>query len=256
MGLVPVEGTVVDGEPVVAAETASIAHDSSTGQCPVCDERIELLPNGLIKTHVTDGVWCDGMKRPPVTGTVVDGAVPESSTSSSLLQESPEPTSNRLSVERKVGIAVLVAAMVAFTVAYWGGLLASDTAARQSSSSASSATTSTAPAPSSEAPTPAPQPPVTDTYDPPAASSQPAYDLPASVVEQTFLESIHASGLSAYGSDSQMVQLARATCGALDRGTSFEAAMGILATGGFSDVEAAAYYGLAVASFCPEHGSW
>jgi len=80
--------------------------------------------------------------------------------------------------------------------------------------------------------------------------------LPSSVVEATFLESIHASGLSMYGSDSQMVQLARATCGALDRGASFEDAMGILMTGGFSDVEAGAYYGLAVASFCPEQSTW
>ncbi|MGY1665914.1 DUF732 domain-containing protein [Geodermatophilus sp. SYSU D00696] len=228
------------------------------------------------------------MGQPPVEGTVVDDAVPEvrrlpagraaretavhraeirdmaahvnaaddeAAPVTAATTELPEIESDapaaRSSGRAGVWVAVLAALALTLVVVL----------AKASAFSAEEAAETT------RAPEVAQEPEPTATYSGPSTSipqtdEQPAsgngnpYGLPASVVEQTFLESIHASGLSAYGPDSEQVELAHVMCGALDRGASSEDAMDALMSSGYSSTTAGAYFGLAVASFCPEHSTW
>lgn len=218
----------------------------STGQCPVCQRQVGLTSSrGLIRTHVTGGERCPGTGLEPVGGSRGEplAAAEPPTTFAAGWEAAAVPEEP---VRESSGGKLLAVLAAGFLVALVVGALWDDDAPDPTAYSEDSSGYQ-ADVDHSGRSDP-------DPYAAPATDD--AYGLPESVVEDTFLSSIHASGLSVYGPDDQQIELAHAMCGALDRGAGFEDAMGVLMNSGYGSDAAGAYFGIAVASFCPEHSTW
>ncbi len=224
------------------------------GQCPVCRRWVRLTDSRrLIRTHVTKGERCVGMGAPPLAigpkPTPTPAARVPAPVSVPFERPAPRPRSDEVGSRAGLAVALtflVVILLVIISVSVGGPDDGSETASAESSVSETRGSRHSPQRARNHTTRPRQQ------ESSQAAPTAPV-DQSASVVEQTFLATIHEVGLSAYGPDSEQIELARVMCTTLDGGATFADAMAVLGSAGYSSSAAAAYYGIATASFCPQH---